>query len=282
MIATHTGIETVPPNSLEAECGVIGSILVAADVDGRDLAPTVHLVPSDFYDSRMARIFEEIARLSEAGDVPLSQLLAMRLKDAGALEALEQLPGVVKAVSSPSGCAIFADVVREKATARALRHVLNRAQDSVHENGVPAGALIRSIQENLAGIKRSDAATSRGQSAPVAELLESALSEMEEPLDLSSGEGGCLPWGITELDTRGSFIRPGDFPILAARPGVGKSIFALQWAKDTALRTGRPVIFCSLEMTPKSMVRRLLCNVAGVKDPQERKPSKEHTCTQPR
>ncbi|HEY0798670.1 MAG TPA: replicative DNA helicase [Candidatus Baltobacteraceae bacterium] len=255
-----TSVDRVPPQNLEAEMAVIGSILV-----DREMMATVSeiLQPQDFYAHVHESIFAVLVGLYERGE-PLDKItLAEELKRRNLLEktgGLAYLTALMDTVPTAASAEYYARIVREKAALRGLIH----AGTLISQMGYEAeedveGALDRS-EQIVYDVGRRQL---RGKFFPIAGLLKGAFEQIDQ-LFHNRGNRTGLTYGFRDIDDYTAGLQPGNFIIVAARPAMGKTSMALTMAAAAAKEDRKPVAFFSLEMTNMELVTRLLCAEARI------------------
>ncbi len=244
------------PHSVEAEQSVIGGLLLSAD--GWDTVADL-VSAGDFYRPDHRLIFRQIATLAEAGQ-PIDVItLADRLEAMGELEAaggaayLAELAG-----NTPSASNIhaYARVVRERAS---LRSLIETAQEIADSGFNPGG---RSAEELIDEAERlimqiSDRGPKSGVPEGISPLLKRALARIDE-LFHSGGDITGLSTGFADLDQKTSGLQPSDLVIVAGRPSMGKTSFAMNMVEHAILNQQRPVLVFSMEMPADQLLIRML------------------------
>ncbi len=247
-------VERIPPQNVDAERVCIGSVLIDREIMGT-ISEIVRA--SDFYVHAHETIFSALLALYERNE-PLDRItLAEELKRRGALERVggpAYLGTLVNSVQTAASAAYYAKLVREKSTLRSLIH----AGTEIVQTGFEAeedveGAIDRSEQMIFAIGQRQMG----GDFAHVGSLMKPALDELEEYY-YRRGELSGVTTGFPDIDAVTTGFKPGNFVIIAARPGMGKTSFALNMAMAAARAAGQPVAFFSLEMSNSELVLRLL------------------------
>lgn len=244
-------IERVPPHSLEAEMAVLGSVLLDGEVMGQVVAL---LKPEDFYRTAHGRVFEVMQGLYDRGE-PLDVLLVMReCERRGLLEGIgpDYLGELAGVVASPANAEHYAHIVREKAIARQLIAAASEIQQAAYAEEGRGEELLE-----LAEAKMFELGNRRelGQAQDVKSLLNETFEELQR------GEGpvaGVLS-GYHHFDDLTSGLRPGELIIIAGRPSMGKTSFAINVGMNAAVQGGKAVAIFSLEMTAQNIVRNMLC-----------------------
>ncbi len=260
-VASHAGtIDRIPPNNLEAEMAVIGSILVDREMMA---AVSEILSPADFYAHVHETIFAALAQLYERGE-PLDKItLAEELRRRDLLEQVGGLPYVTSlmdTVPTAASAEYYANIVREKSSLRGLIHAGGQIARIGFENEEDVeGALDRSEQIVYEVGRRQK----HGEFSPITKLLKGAFEQIDR-LYHSRGNRTGLTSGFVDIDEYTAGFQPGNFIIVAARPAMGKTSMALNMAAAAAREEQKPIAFFSLEMTNEELVTRLLCAEARI------------------
>jgi len=257
---SENGFGRQPPFSPEAEVAVLAAMLMSPD---GVVGARATVKPNHFFREAHRRIFRAIEGLSDIGGAVDPISVSERLKDTGELEAAGGLKYIVELLDgAPThrNVGTHAAIVRDKARLRGLIETASTViRDCYNGNGRTASDVLAEAEERLTSILR-DSEIGGGYRHISADLLD-ALDEIEEDSREEGGFSG-LPTGFPMLDRKLGGLRPGDFTVLAGRPGMGKSAWAWKVAV-TAARHG-PVGICSLEMTIKELLKRGLSMQSGV------------------
>ena len=249
----------VPPQNIEAEESVLGSMMLSNDA----IAAVVEtLKPEDFYRSANRRIFEAIIELYAKGDPTdlISTVDALKRS-----QALEDVGGplyvynLVERVPTPASAAHYARIVADHALLRRLIDasglIMARAYSVPSEPRQAADeaeALIYGVTRDREG----------DEVVKVGPVLDEGMEALERAHQRDRGPGG-LPTGFLDLDEKLSGLQKGNLIIIAARPSVGKSALAINIARNVSLDRN-PVCIFSLEMSRFEIAMRLLCAEAEV------------------
>ncbi len=253
-------VDRIPPQNLEAEMALLGSVLVDREIMG---IVSEILRPEDFYAHVHESIYSALNHLYDRGE-PLDKItLAEELRRRGSLEnvgGLSYLSSLMDTVQTAASAAYYAKIVREKAVLRGLIHAGTRITQLGFENEEDVeGALDRSEQMVYEiGMRQA-----HGQFTPVSRLLKPAFEHIDK-LFHSRGDRTGLTSGFRDIDEMTTGFQPGNFIILAARPGMGKTSLALNMAVAAAREETDPVAFFSLEMSNDELVQRLICAEAHI------------------
>lgn len=253
--------DSVLPNSIEAEQAVLGAVLLDQDV----LNTVLEQLRTDcFYSEHHREIFSAMHRLFRAGTrVDIVTVLDEIVRSGAFTEdnGKRYLVALAESVPSVSGVAAYCRIIRQKYELRSLilaaRQIIADASDEAND---PA-AVLDSAEQRIFEI-----ANNRGSQEM--RHLKDVILEVVDHLMLMEGdrrdEFVGIPTGISTLDHTISGLCKTDLIILAARPGVGKTSFALNIAKNVAVNNKRLVAFFSLEMTCEQLALRILSTESGV------------------
>ena len=250
------------PHSLEAEQSVLGGLLLSAD--GWDaVAETV--VANDFYRPGHRLIFRQISQLAEAVEPVDVITVADKLEASGELEAsggLSYLAELAQNTPSASNIRAYAQVVSERAS---LRKLIEAAQEIAESGFSPEG---RSSDELIDEAERrimqiAEQGPKAGGPQEVNPLLAGALARIEELYN-----AGCKITGLTtgflELDDMTSGLQDSDLVIVAGRPSMGKTSFAMNLVENALLAQSKPVLVFSMEMPAESLIIRMLSSIGRI------------------
>jgi replicative DNA helicase len=262
MATREISIEQSLPVNLDAERFVLGAILTDESAFIR-IAGT--LAAEDFSLEKHRRIFQRMADLHESGQVIDRVTLANELMRHGELQSVD---GVSYLVSLDDGLPqitsieSYVGIVKEKAL---LRKIITVSQDMIDRclvSGEDAYQILGSAEDAL--MKLGDAETSTGLASP-RQIIEDFAGGVNAFLDTSKRIKG-ISTGYVKFDELTGGLREGELVILAARPAMGKTAFALNIAQHVATNRHNPkaVAVFSLEMSKESLLTRMLCATARV------------------
>jgi replicative DNA helicase len=253
-------IERIPPNNLEAEMAVIGSVLV----DREMLAAVGEIVrPNDFYAHVHETIYTVLLDLYERGE-PLDKIsVAEELRRRGFLErvgGLSYVSALMDTVQTAASARYYATVVREKSVLRSLIHAGTEIAQLGYEGEEDVhGALDRSEQL----VYRIGERRGVTEFMPVSRLMKKVFDNIDQRYHMRGDRTG-LTAGFHDIDQMTTGFQPGNFIIVAGRPGMGKTSFALNMAVAAAREEGAPIAFFSLEMSNTELIERLICSEARI------------------
>jgi len=257
--ATNRSLRKVP-NNLDAEKALLGAIILKPEVM-HDVSVTVF--PESFYADKHRAIFDALQKIFSKGDPIDVVSVATRLNADKQLERIggpSYITELIETVPAAGNVMYYAEQVIAKATLRGLIH----AADDIAEIGYSDP---ESVDEALDQAEKKIFHATQAPSAQKFRPIGSALTEawerfehLSENQDVRRG----VPTGFTSLDNLLAGFQKSDLIILAARPSMGKTTFALDIARNAALKYGAAVGIFSLEMSDQQLVDRMLAAEAGV------------------
>lgn len=249
----------IPPQNIEAEQSILGSMLLSRDaiIDASEV-----LKGEDFYKESNKKLFEIIMDMFEK-NIPVDLITIVdELRRQNLLEAvggIEYITNLSSSVISTANVSHYASLVREKAILRRLI----KASSEIMEMGYQEDD-VRNVLD-IAEQKIFDIAQGRNTSnfVPIKDVLMNTFYNIEK-LYKNKGHLTGIPSGFPDLDLKTSGFQPSDFILVAARPSMGKTSFALNIAQNAALFTNLPVAIFSLEMSKEQLVNRMICSTANI------------------
>lgn len=247
--------ENVPPQDIEAEQAVLGAIFLDAEALVEAMAV---IEPQDFYRRAHQIVFRSMIALNDRNEnidiITLKSQIESEntLEDVGGISYLTELSQVTP---TASGVAHYAKIVKDKST---LRELIQAATKIVKEGYSQEGSveeIVEAAEKRILNV--SEKRNSTGFQA-ISDVLNSTMEHIDR-LSQQNEEITGLPTGYPELDKMTAGLQPEELIILAARPAVGKTAFALNIAQNIGTRTDRSVAIFSLEMGAESLVNRMLC-----------------------
>lgn len=245
----------VPPQDIEAEQAVLGAIFLDAEaiIDAMEV-----IAPQDFYRRSHQIIFQAMIQLNDRSEaIDLITLKAeieksSSLEDVGGLTYLTEL-----SQASPSAASIsyYAKIVDDKATLRNLIQTASRIVTQGFEQDEDVQSIIDQAEKSI--LEVSEKRNSNGFQS-IADVLNRTIENIDQ-LAQNNEEITGLPTGYPALDKMTAGLQKEELIILAARPAVGKTAFALNIAQNVGTKTDRSVAIFSLEMGAESLVNRMLC-----------------------
>ncbi|MBM4009845.1 MAG: replicative DNA helicase [Planctomycetes bacterium] len=248
------------PANVDAERAVLGSILLKPDVCD-DISLVVR--PEDFSDESHQLLYRHLLELHDSGKRIDATIVVERLRTQGDFERIggaAALADVVQAVPHAAHATHYAAIVRDKAILRALidagTDILRDAYDAGDE---PRQLLARAEEKIFSILERRSSAEAK----PIQAVLEEVMVRMDARMRHEHAIGG-VETGFTDLDSLCGGLHNSELVILAARPSMGKTAFAMNIAEHIAITMKQPVLFVSLEMASLELADRLLCSASQV------------------
>jgi len=250
----------VPPQNLEAEQAVLGAILLEAEAL---ITAMEHLRAEDFYSVAHQRIYDAIVALGE-DNKPLDLVTLMsRLQDQGELEEIGGVSYLAKlsgAVPTAANVEYYAQIVAEKSMLRRLIRTATQIVSDGYAEGEDVGALLSDAEQRI--LELSNRRATHGF-VSIRDVLMEVFERVEHLYNHKGGVTG-IPSGFPDLDKMTSGFQRSDLIIVAARPSVGKTAFALNIAQNVAVRASETVAIFSLEMSAAQLVQRMICAESNV------------------
>ncbi|HMM23276.1 replicative DNA helicase [Pseudoxanthomonas sp. F11] len=253
----------VPPHSIEAEQAVLGGLMLAPEAYDRI---NDKLTANDFYRRDHQLIYRAIAELAEKNRPFDAVTLGEWFESQGHMDLVAGGAYLVELASttpSAANIAAYAEIVRDKAVMRQLIEVGTEiVNDAFQPEGKESDEMLAIAEQKVFAIAEQGA---RGRTDFVA--MNDALKDAFEVLRVRSESGGTvtgLPTGYTEFDMMTAGLQPTDLVILAARPAMGKTTFALNIAEYAAIKSKKAVAVFSMEMSAGQLAMRLISSVGRI------------------
>ena len=258
----RTTFDRLPPQNLEAEQSVLGSMMLSKDA----MADVIEAVRSDdFYKPAHETVFEVAVKLYNSGDPVDALTVSAELQRMGELSRVggaEYLHTLIASVPSAASAGYYARIVREQAILRKLVEAGTRIANLGYAG---EGAEVDQIVD--AASSEIFAVTERRNSEDylaIGEIMERTLEEVDAA---SARDGSMLgvPTGFRDLDDLTGGLQGGQMVVIAARPAVGKSTLGLDIARSCAIDHNKTAVIFSLEMSREEITKRMLSAEAKVK-----------------
>ena len=258
-----TGPERLPPQSREAERSVLGSMLR----DNSVISVVVQLLRQggeDFYADAHQKVFRAVVALNDKGGQPVDLvLLAEELKQRGQIEDIggyAYLAELWDAAPTAANAEYYARIVRDRALVRNLIHAGTEILRDAYEQAQPADDLLEQAERKILDVAQMGV---MGNTITLEDAINQAYNRIDRR---STGEdaGESLATGYPDLDEITAGLHKQEMVVIAARPSVGKTSFALNLVRNIVLEEGHAVFFVSLEQSRIELAERLLCCQARV------------------
>lgn len=256
-LATRPG--RLPPQDIDAERSVLGAMLLETTAVGEVLQL---LNPDDFYRAPHGRIYESMQTLFERNE-PIDEItVSAQLKFVGHLESVGGtafLASLTDSVPTAANVTHYARIVRDHALSRRL---INAATE-IASSGYEGGDIAQLLDQAEAKIFEITRAREHRSFTSMKEAVKDAFKRIEKLYERKEAVTGVTS-GFADLDRITSGLQPSDLIIVAGRPSMGKTAFALNMGLNSALRSKTSVAVFSLEMSKEQLVMRMLCSEARI------------------
>ena len=253
----------IPPHSVEAEQAVLGGVLLDNGAWDRisDLLTGV-----SFYRSDHRAVFDAVASLCDEGRPCDAVTVAERLDRDGQLEAsggLAYLAELAENTPSAANIIAYAEIVRDRAVLRDLiRTSTEIAQSAFRPEGRGAADLVDEAERRILEIADRDGA-GRRDSVAIKDVLGDVMQRIDDLSRLDTPITG-VPTGFSDLDRMTAGLQHGDLIIVAGRPSMGKTAFAMNLVEEAAIRARLPVLVFSMEMPAEQLTMRMLSSLGRI------------------
>lgn len=253
-------IDRLPPQNMEAEQSVLGCLMLDKDaiIKIGDI-----ITAEDFYDSRHKIIYESIVELFEQNISIDILTVSNRLEEKKLLERVSgasYLTQLVNGVPSAANVVYYANIVRKKGTLRRLIHSANEINNIAYNDDEEIETILDNAEQKLFSVSQKHL---KQNFIPISNILRDTFDRIDE-LHRDKGKIRGVPTGFIDMDKMLGGLQKSDLIILAARPSMGKTSFALDLAKNVAVMAKVPTAIFSLEMSKDQLVDRMLSSQSGV------------------
>ena len=255
-----TLIRRVMPNSAETEKAVIGCILMDKDkmTDVADI-----LVPDDFYHSEYRAIYQAMVQINAEGRPVDLVTVIERLRTMNVppeICSLEFMKEVADSEATAANAKHYAKIIKEKSLLRRVIKVNETITEECYAGRESSDAILEETEKQLFKLLQSRGAE---DITPIKDVVMDAINRIEAASKQSGSVTG-IPTGFTDLDYRTAGLQPSDMILVAARPSMGKTAFALNLAAYAACKKHITTVIFSLEMSKVQLVNRFLSMESGV------------------
>ncbi|MFH1848403.1 MAG: replicative DNA helicase [Candidatus Omnitrophota bacterium] len=253
-------LEKIPPQNLEAERAVLGSMLMGEDA----IAKSIEILDAaSFYSDSNRKIYTSIINLYSKNHAVDLVTLIEELKRSGHLEEAggpSYITNIVNSVPTSANVTHYAKIVKQKAI---LRHMINNATSIVTECFNPESNVDELVDRAEQLIFEISSRKVESNVSPIKEIVKDSIERIDYLYQKKKNVTG-IPTGFADFDEKTSGLQNSDLIIIAGRPSMGKSAFATCIAENAGINEKIPVAFFSLEMSKEQLVQRMLCSHARV------------------
>ena len=250
----------VPPHDAEAEQAVLSSMFI--DREAVSVAMEV-LKGDDFYRPDNRAVFEAALELFAKGEPIDIITVKNRLEEKGIFEQVGGI-GYISQIASSVGSSVnirnYAKIVKDKAVLRTLIKTTGEITQQCYDGTESINHILDNAEQGIFNIMEGRS------SSGIFHIKDVAVSAFERIEDIYKNKGKLtgVPSGFADFDAKTAGLQPSDLILLAARPSMGKTAFALNIAQNAAIRANVPVAIFSLEMSKEQLVNRMLCSEAMI------------------
>lgn len=250
----------VPPNALDAERAVLGGILL----ENSAMNVVIEIITAeDFYSDANGRIYEAMRTLFGRSQPIDHVTLREELVHSSKLQAVggdEYLLSLTNTIPTVANIEAHARIVREKSV---VRQLITACHEIAAAGYGDYGEMEEFLDQAESSVFKVAKERAKNPYEHVKDLVLKAFQDIHETAQRGEAVTG-LPTGFDRLDRMTAGMHAGDLIIVAGRPGMGKTSFALNVAQNACVRRKEPVVIFSLEMPKDQLIKRLLCSEAGV------------------
>ncbi|MDQ0209118.1 replicative DNA helicase [Alkalicoccobacillus murimartini] len=247
--------DRTPPQNIEAEQAVLGAIFLS---DTALITSTERLIPEDFYRAAHQRIYQVMVELAEKGEPVDLVTVTADLQDRKWLEEIggvSYLGDIANAVPTAANVEYYSRIVEEKSVLRRLIRVATDIAAEGYASEEEVDTILNEAEKTILEV-------SHRQNSSAFISIKDVLVETYDRIEMLQNQTGDITGiatGFSELDKMTAGFQRNDLIIVAARPSVGKTAFALNIAQNVATKTEENVAIFSLEMGASQLVQRMLC-----------------------
>ena len=250
----------IPPHSVEAEQSVLGSILLDKEAM---ISVSETLVPEDFYKEAHKVIYESMLKLYNSQSEIDLITLTDELRDQGYLDdigGIAHITSLSTVVPTTSNIKYYVNIVKEKSISRQLISAANDIINLGYDGSAKVEYVLENAEKKIFDISQ-ERATNDFQ--PINQVISEALSMLEKLYEEKNDVTG-LTTGFRDLNKKINGLQRSDLLLIAARPAMGKTAFALNLVQNAALKGDASVAVFSLEMSKEQLVQRMIASQSTV------------------
>jgi replicative DNA helicase len=256
----ETALDRLPPQNIEAEQSVLGSVLLENDA----IASVIEvLTPDDFYRNSHKKIFLAMRELYDKNE-PIDLItLTDQIKRKDQLEEIggaSYLSSIVSQIPTSANIIYHSKIVKEKSMLRKLIRTATEIVSMSYEEGTEVNELLDRAETKVFSLSEKMV---RGSLFHVKDILKDTIEKVDRLYNKKELITG-LPSGFTDLDELTTGFQEGDLVVVGARPGMGKTAFCLNIAAHVGIEIKVPVAIFSMEMSNELVVLRMICSEAEV------------------
>lgn len=253
-------LEKMPPQNLEAEMAVLGSMLI----EEHAIADAIELLDvNSFYNDSNRKVFEGILKLyseNKAADIVTLIEELKRTRDLDGVGGVSYVTGLTTTVPTAANIKHYAHIVKEKAI---LRNLISAATNIISESYDSHGDVERILDKAERTIFEISTNKIDSNFAPIKEVIKDSIETIDTLYQKKAHVTG-IATGFSDFDSLTAGLHPSDLIVFAGRPSMGKSAFIASIAEHVGVNEKVPLVIFSLEMSKEQLVQRMLCSHARV------------------
>ncbi|MBQ6661679.1 MAG: replicative DNA helicase [Lachnospiraceae bacterium] len=256
----EAAVKRIMPHNREAERSVIGSMLIDKEAIG---SMTGVLSREDFYDTTLGVYFEVLQELNQSGVDADEITVQERLRNRHVPEeqcSISVIMELMESMPTSANVMHYAEIVRNKSRLRRMIRTNDEIAKECYAEEEPTDDIFAGAETKLFKLFQESRSTSI---TPISEIVVEALNNIEKAAR-SNGSTTGIATGFFDLDYKTAGLQPSDLILIAARPSMGKTAFALNLAENIAVRHKVPTAIFSLEMSRVQLVNRIISLDSGV------------------
>lgn len=246
-------LKRILPHSIEAEQCVIGSMIMDSDAI---MTAGEMLTGDDFYSKQYGILFETMLEVQEAGKPVDLVTLQNRLREKDVppeISSLEYVGGLLAAVPTSANIKYYAGIVAEKSVLRKMIRTNEEIADTCYSGKDTLENILADAEKRVFQLAQQ---RNTGEFVPIRQIVNNAMDKIDRASKMKGNVTG-IATGFIDLDYRTAGMQPSDLVLIAARPSMGKTAFALNIAQYVTFRQNKCVAIFSLEMSKEQLVNRL-------------------------
>ncbi|MBP5223387.1 MAG: replicative DNA helicase [Lachnospiraceae bacterium] len=246
-------IKRILPHSIEAEQCVIGSMIM--DPEAITAASEI-LTGDDFFNRQYGVVFDTMLEVQEGGNPVDPVTLQAKLKEKDVppeVSSLEFVTDLVAAVPTSANIKYYAEIVAEKSVLRKMIRVNEEIADTCYAGKESLETIMGDAEKRIFQLVQQ---RNTGEFVPIRQVVSNAMDKIDKASKMKGSVTG-IATGFIDLDYRTAGMQPSDLVLIAARPSMGKTAFALNIAQHVAFRDKKCVAIFSLEMSKEQLVNRM-------------------------
>ncbi len=246
-------IKKIMPHSVEAEQSVIGSMIIDREAI---IVASELITADDFYNKQYGVLFDTMVELNDAGSPVDVVTLQNKLREKNVppeVSSLEFVRDLITSVPTSANVRYYANIVGEKALLRRMIRLNEEISNACYAGSDSTESILEETEKKVFQLVQN---RNSGEFVPIRQVVMNALDKIEKASKTKGSVTGVAT-GFHDLDYRTAGMQPSDLVLIAARPSMGKTAFALNIAQHVAFRLNQAVAIFSLEMSKEQLVNRM-------------------------